>query len=103
MVLAVPYLSIRIFRYFYVCLCIKSTSIENHPLILMNSCSGDRYNLWSVQETYEVPTMRLGIFSDVHANLEALRAVLSAFQQTQIDRYICLGDTVGYGANPNEC
>jgi diadenosine tetraphosphatase ApaH/serine/threonine PP2A family protein phosphatase len=47
--------------------------------------------------------MRLGIFSDVHANLEALQAVLSAYQQTQIDRYICLGDTVGYGANPNEC
>ena len=47
--------------------------------------------------------MRIGIFSDVHANLEALQAVLSAYQQTQIDRYICLGDTVGYGANPNEC
>jgi diadenosine tetraphosphatase ApaH/serine/threonine PP2A family protein phosphatase len=47
--------------------------------------------------------MRFGIFSDVHANFEALQAVLSAYQQTQIDRYICLGDTVGYGANPNEC
>src|SRR5262245_6014976 len=47
--------------------------------------------------------MRIGIFSDVHANLEALQAVLSAYQQVQIDRYICLGDTVGYGANPNEC
>jgi diadenosine tetraphosphatase ApaH/serine/threonine PP2A family protein phosphatase len=47
--------------------------------------------------------MRIGIFSDVHANLEALQAVLSAYQKTQIDRYICLGDIVGYGANPNEC
>jgi diadenosine tetraphosphatase ApaH/serine/threonine PP2A family protein phosphatase len=47
--------------------------------------------------------MRIGIFSDVHANLEALQAVLSAYQQTQIDHYICLGDIVGYGANPNEC
>ena len=47
--------------------------------------------------------MRLGIFSDVHGNLEALQAVLDAYQQAQIDRYICLGDTVGYGANPNEC
>jgi diadenosine tetraphosphatase ApaH/serine/threonine PP2A family protein phosphatase len=47
--------------------------------------------------------MRIGIFSDVHANLEALQAVLSAYEQAQIDRYICLGDTVGYGANPNEC
>jgi diadenosine tetraphosphatase ApaH/serine/threonine PP2A family protein phosphatase len=47
--------------------------------------------------------MRIGIFSDVHANLEALQAVLSAYQKDQIDRYICLGDIVGYGANPNEC
>jgi diadenosine tetraphosphatase ApaH/serine/threonine PP2A family protein phosphatase len=47
--------------------------------------------------------MRVGIFSDVHANLEALQAVLSAYQNAQIDRYICLGDIVGYGANPNEC
>jgi diadenosine tetraphosphatase ApaH/serine/threonine PP2A family protein phosphatase len=47
--------------------------------------------------------MRLGIFSDVHANLEALQAVLSAYQKTQIDRYVCLGDIVGYGADPNEC
>jgi diadenosine tetraphosphatase ApaH/serine/threonine PP2A family protein phosphatase len=47
--------------------------------------------------------MRIGIFSDVHANLEALQAVLSGYQQAKIDRYICLGDIVGYGANPNEC
>jgi diadenosine tetraphosphatase ApaH/serine/threonine PP2A family protein phosphatase len=47
--------------------------------------------------------MRFGIFSDVHANLEALQAVLSAYQKAQIDHYICLGDIVGYGANPNEC
>jgi diadenosine tetraphosphatase ApaH/serine/threonine PP2A family protein phosphatase len=47
--------------------------------------------------------MRIGIFSDVHANLEALLAVLNAYQEVQIDRYICLGDIVGYGANPNEC
>jgi diadenosine tetraphosphatase ApaH/serine/threonine PP2A family protein phosphatase len=47
--------------------------------------------------------MRLGIFSDVHANLEALQAVLNAYQEQSIDRYVCLGDIVGYGANPNEC
>jgi diadenosine tetraphosphatase ApaH/serine/threonine PP2A family protein phosphatase len=47
--------------------------------------------------------MRLGIFSDVHANLEALQAVVMEYQKSQIDRYVCLGDIVGYGANPNEC
>jgi len=47
--------------------------------------------------------MRLGIFSDTHANYEALSAVLEAFKSERIDRYYCLGDTVGYGGSPNEC
>ena len=47
--------------------------------------------------------MRFGIFSDTHANIEALDAVLKAFESERIDQYICLGDTVGYGASPNEC
>ena len=47
--------------------------------------------------------MRIGIFSDVHSNLEALEAVLGAFGGEKIDRYICLGDTVGYGADPQTC
>jgi predicted phosphodiesterase len=47
--------------------------------------------------------MRLGIFSDVHGNLEALAAVLAAYKKERIDKYIYLGDAVGYGANPNEC
>jgi predicted phosphodiesterase len=47
--------------------------------------------------------MRLGIFSDTHANYEALSAVLEAYRHENIDVYYCLGDTVGYGGSPNEC
>jgi predicted phosphodiesterase len=47
--------------------------------------------------------MRLGIFSDIHANLEAFSAVLEAYRTESIDIYYCLGDTVGYGGSPNEC
>jgi diadenosine tetraphosphatase ApaH/serine/threonine PP2A family protein phosphatase len=47
--------------------------------------------------------MRLGIFSDIHANLEALSAVLEAYRSESVDVYYCLGDTVGYGGSPNEC
>ncbi|MBW1811058.1 MAG: metallophosphatase family protein [Deltaproteobacteria bacterium] len=47
--------------------------------------------------------MRLGIFSDVHSNLEALEATLKFYKELAIDKYICLGDVVGYGASPNEC
>ena len=47
--------------------------------------------------------MRIGIFSDTHANIEALEAVLGAYQSESIDKYVCIGDTVGYGASPNQC
>jgi diadenosine tetraphosphatase ApaH/serine/threonine PP2A family protein phosphatase len=47
--------------------------------------------------------MRLGIFSDVHANIEALTAVMEGFRHERLDKYFCLGDVVGYGASPNEC
>ena len=47
--------------------------------------------------------MRYGILSDIHGNLEALDAVLEALADERIDRYLCLGDIVGYGASPNAC
>jgi len=46
--------------------------------------------------------MRLAIFSDVHANLQALEAIWDDLQQQDPDEIYCLGDLVGYGANPNE-
>jgi putative phosphoesterase len=46
--------------------------------------------------------MRLAVFSDVHANLHALRAVLDDIALQQPDAVYCLGDLVGYGAFPNE-
>jgi diadenosine tetraphosphatase ApaH/serine/threonine PP2A family protein phosphatase len=47
--------------------------------------------------------MRIGILSDIHANYEALSAAVEAYKSERIDRYYCLGDTVGYGGSPNEC
>lgn len=47
--------------------------------------------------------MRYAIFSDIHSNLEALRALVKALNAEEIDCYLCVGDIVGYGANPNEC
>ena len=47
--------------------------------------------------------MRYGIFSDIHAILEALEAVVRALQKESVDSYFCVGDVVGYGANPHEC
>jgi diadenosine tetraphosphatase ApaH/serine/threonine PP2A family protein phosphatase len=47
--------------------------------------------------------LRYAIFGDIHANLEALTAVMDFCKKQNIDRYLCLGDIVGYGANPDEC
>lgn len=47
--------------------------------------------------------MRLAVFSDVHSNLEALDAVLADMADQRVDQKICLGDVVGYNANPVEC
>ncbi|NUN16632.1 MAG: metallophosphoesterase family protein [Myxococcales bacterium] len=47
--------------------------------------------------------MRIAILSDVHSNLEALQATLEYCRQARIHQYICLGDVVGYGADPNPC
>jgi diadenosine tetraphosphatase ApaH/serine/threonine PP2A family protein phosphatase len=46
--------------------------------------------------------MRYLVLSDVHANIEALDAVLDAARPVGYDRVLLLGDLVGYGAAPNE-
>jgi putative phosphoesterase len=46
--------------------------------------------------------MRFATFSDVHANLHALRAMLEDVKRQRVDQVFCLGDLVGYGAFPNE-
>jgi diadenosine tetraphosphatase ApaH/serine/threonine PP2A family protein phosphatase len=46
----------------------------------------------------------IALISDIHANLPALEAVLADIQALgQVDRVLCLGDVVGYGAQPVEC
>jgi predicted phosphodiesterase len=47
--------------------------------------------------------LRYAILADVHANLEALQAVMAAVKKEKPDRVIHLGDLVGYGASPVEC
>ena len=46
--------------------------------------------------------MRYLILSDLHSNKEALDAVLSFVRRKRWDKIVCLGDLVGYGANPNQ-
>jgi diadenosine tetraphosphatase ApaH/serine/threonine PP2A family protein phosphatase len=47
--------------------------------------------------------MRIGVLGDVHANLEALRAVVAAMHSEGIDEWVQVGDLVGYGPEPSAC
>lgn len=47
--------------------------------------------------------MRIALFGDIHANLEALNAVLEDASDQGCTEWVCLGDVVGYNANPSEC
>jgi diadenosine tetraphosphatase ApaH/serine/threonine PP2A family protein phosphatase len=47
--------------------------------------------------------VQYGILGDIHANLQALNAVLRAMEEDGVERHLCLGDLVGYGADPGPC
>ena len=47
--------------------------------------------------------MRVAVLSDLHANLPALEAVGKDLEERRVDRVWCLGDVVGYGADPVAC
>lgn len=47
--------------------------------------------------------MRVALISDVHSNWEALEAVERDLRRQRVDEVVCLGDIVGYGADPGAC
>jgi predicted phosphodiesterase len=47
--------------------------------------------------------MRYAVIADIHANLEALEVVLNDAKEQKCTHYCCVGDVVGYNANPKEC
>ena len=47
--------------------------------------------------------MKYAIFGDIHANLEAFEAVLADAAEMECTDHVCVGDIVGYAADPNQC
>jgi predicted phosphodiesterase len=47
--------------------------------------------------------MKYAIIADIHANLEAFQTVVEDVKKERCTHYACLGDVVGYNANPKEC
>ncbi|WP_250645571.1 metallophosphoesterase family protein [Salidesulfovibrio onnuriiensis] len=46
---------------------------------------------------------RIAVFSDAHGNYEALKSVLADMDGQNVDDVVCLGDTIGYGPDPEQC
>lgn len=46
--------------------------------------------------------MKIGIITDVHSNIQALKSALSEFDKEKVDKIICCGDIIGIGINPEE-
>jgi diadenosine tetraphosphatase ApaH/serine/threonine PP2A family protein phosphatase len=65
--------------------------------------SGSRERPALITETVEGTTMRIAMLSDVHGNRPAFEAVLAAIDDVAVDELWCLGDLVGYGAEPDAC
>jgi len=47
--------------------------------------------------------MRYGIISDIHGNLEAFEKSIDSLSREEVDKILCVGDIVGYGADPVQC
>jgi len=47
--------------------------------------------------------MKYAIIADIHGNLEAFQTVLEDIKTQNVNQIVCLGDVVGYNANPKEC
>ncbi|MCK5746038.1 MAG: metallophosphoesterase, partial [Oricola sp.] len=56
-----------------------------------------------VPDRQEREISMFAVISDIHSNLEALETVLADIDARGVERIICLGDIIGYGANPREC
>ena len=48
-------------------------------------------------------SMKIAIISDIHGNLEALKATINDIEKRNVDKIICLGDTIAKGIHPKEC
>jgi len=47
--------------------------------------------------------VRYAFLGDIHGNTDALERVLASIKEQSVDKYVCLGDVVGYGAEPVQC
>jgi diadenosine tetraphosphatase ApaH/serine/threonine PP2A family protein phosphatase len=73
----------------------RSSAIESFPVTAAS------YGPWPGQGT--LASVRVAVITDIHANLPALEAALQAIDEAEVEEIWCLGDLVGYGAEPDAC
>lgn len=78
--------------------------LKNPSAHYLNS-SGQPLLKWQSFKNLSQPLskMRTAIFGDIHANLEALEAVMADAKLQGVTEFVCLGDVVGYNADPSAC
>ena len=47
--------------------------------------------------------MKIGFISDIHSNYDSLNVAIALLHSEGVDEIVCLGDVVGYGAEPGKC
>lgn len=47
--------------------------------------------------------MKIGIISDVHSNIQALKETFKRFNKEEVEKVICIGDVIGIGPYPEQC
>src|ERR687891_1391356 len=76
-----------------------SSTAASATTTAVTSATGRRHDL----RTEQTLGMRVAIASDIHGNRQAFEAVIAAAQEAQVEELWCLGDLVGYGAEPDAC
>ena len=74
-----------------------------HPAVATARSAGQSVRKREVPSTRETVVMRVAVISDIHGNRHAFEAVLEAIADTDCTEMWCLGDLVGYGADPDAC
>src|SRR5882757_5104203 len=77
-----------------------SSRILDHPYAAFGLIAGPGAHVLDIRQVQVRTTMRLALFADIHANRQAFSACLEAARARGAERLICLGDIVGYGADP---
>ena len=81
--------------------CARACTRHNQNVV-SNAAGVVAAHIWD-ESVLMPPAFKYGLISDIHANYVAMRVALDYLQAAHVDKILCLGDLVGYGAEPQAC